>query len=112
MKQLATICFALLSLSAFAQIRVSGTVTDAATGEALFGVSVAVKNTSTGAVSDINGQFVVSVTDANATLTVSYTGYESQEIALAGRTSLDVKLAVAQNVINEIVVVGWHPKEK
>ena len=57
-----------------AQVRVSGTVTDAETGEALIGASVRVQGSSNGAITDLDGAFTLSLDNANATLVVSYTG--------------------------------------
>ncbi|MBL7828156.1 MAG: TonB-dependent receptor [Saprospiraceae bacterium] len=96
----------MMTMSAFAQRAVTGKVTDAA-GEALIGASVAVKNTRIGTITDINGAFSVQVADNNAVLTVSYTGYESQEVAVGANTSVTVVLTENQNVINEVVVIGY-----
>ena len=113
MKQYFTTTILLLSVLALqAQQRVSGTVTDAASGEALIGVTIAVKGTSSGAVTDVNGAYALSATDANATLVFTYTGYVTQEIALEGRATLDVKMGTAENIINEVVVIGYGTQKK
>jgi TonB-dependent starch-binding outer membrane protein SusC len=94
------------------QIKVSGTVKDAATGEAMVGVNVQVKGTTTGAVTDIAGKFTINVADANATLIVSFIGYVSQEVGLAGKTTVDVSLAAEVSQLNEVVVVGYGTQKK
>ena len=102
---------ACLPPGAFAQTKISGKVIDKASGP-LIGVSILVKNTTTGTVTDIDGGFTLNAPDANATLIFSYTGYATQEIALAGRTNLDVTMAVDNLLLNEVVVVGYGVQKK
>lgn len=102
---------AFLPPGAFAQTTVKGKVIDKDSGP-LIGVSILVKNTTTGAVTDIDGSYSLSVPDANATLVFSYTGFVSQEIALAGRTTLDVTMATDNLLLNEVVVVGYGVQKK
>lgn len=84
---------------------VSGKVTDAATGEALIGASVKEEGTRNGAATDANGAFRLTVSSANAQLTISYTGYQTQTIALNGASSVDVSL-VAGAELDEVVVTA------
>lgn len=112
MKPIFTFLLVLSALAAQAQHRVSGTVLDAGTGEALIGVSVAVQGAAIGANTDLNGAYALSAPDPNVVLVFSYTGYEKQEIALAGRSVLDVQLSAAQNLLNEIVVIGYGTQKK
>jgi TonB-linked SusC/RagA family outer membrane protein len=100
-----------LPLGLFAQIKVSGIVLDK-DKEPLIGVSILVKNTVQGTVSEIDGSYSLSVPDANATLVFSYTGFTSQEIALGGRTKLDVTLEQDQLLLDEVVVVGYGIQKK
>ncbi len=74
------------------QIKVSGTITDASTGEAMIGVNVQIKGTTVGAISDASGKYSLMVTDPNATLVFSFIGYVNQEIPLGGKTTIDVAL--------------------
>ncbi|GGH22981.1 SusC/RagA family TonB-linked outer membrane protein [Mucilaginibacter phyllosphaerae] len=90
---------------------VKGKVTDAKTGEALIGVTVAVKGTSTGAQTDVNGAYTVNA-PSNATLQVSYIGYTTQEVAVAGQTSIDFKLQSSTNELQGVVVVGYGTQRK
>ncbi|MBK8921919.1 MAG: TonB-dependent receptor [Saprospirales bacterium] len=112
MKQYLTTFLLFATLAVQAQLRISGAVTDAATGEALIGVSIVLKGTATGAITDYNGSYTLQAPDAAGVLIFSYTGYESQEIALNGRTALDVQLTTAQNLIDETVVVGYGTQKK
>ena len=91
------------SLATHAQ-RISGTVLDADTDEALIGASVAVKNTGRGAVTDAAGTFKLDA-QAGEILLFSYVGYEPQEVTLGSGTTLSIKLA-AQNQLNEVVVTA------
>lgn len=87
-------------------IRITGKVTGQS-GEALAGVSVTAKGTSIGTATDANGNFALTVPDATTTLVFSYVGYDAQELAIAGRTTINVSLASAQNALNEVVVIGY-----
>ncbi|MEY3194194.1 MAG: hypothetical protein RIQ78_291 [Bacteroidota bacterium] len=108
MKQLCTtvlLCL-LFFVGAYAQRTVTGKVTDAA-GDPLIGASVAVKNTRNGTITDVSGQFSVLVTDNNAILSVAYTGYAAQEVAVGSSTSLKIVMVEDQRLIDEVVVIGY-----
>ncbi|MBK9488293.1 MAG: carboxypeptidase-like regulatory domain-containing protein, partial [Haliscomenobacter sp.] len=102
---------ACLPPGAYAQTTIKGKVIDKETG-ALPGVSILVKNTTTGTVTEVDGSFSLNAPDANATLVFSYTGYATQEIALAGRTNLDITMAVDNLLLSEVVVVGYGTQKK
>lgn len=105
-KRMLCVAVMILPLSAFAQQQVSGTVTDQ-DGNSLPGVSVVVKGTTIGSPTDINGQFTVSVDALPVSLTVSYVGYESQDIqATTSSSPLNITLIEALSSLNEVVVVG------
>ncbi len=89
------------------QIQVTGKITDASTGQAMPGVNIQVQGTTLGVISDIDGRYSLSVPDANATLVFSFIGYVTQEIALGGRTGIDVTLAEELTRLEEVVVVGY-----
>jgi len=97
--------------AAYAQIKISGKVTDGTTGETLIGVSVKVKGTSTGTLTDVNGNFTLTVPD-NATLVVSYIGYTPVEVPVNGQTTINVKLAPSSKGLTEVVVVGYGVQKK
>ncbi|TVQ93944.1 MAG: TonB-dependent receptor [Bacteroidetes bacterium] len=104
--------FVLLSSSLFAQtIRVTGTVTDARDGSTLPGVSVLIKGTTMGSVTDFNGQYELSA-PADATLVFSFVGYTSREIAVEGRTVINVALESALVGLEEVVVVGYGTQRR
>ncbi|MDB5018889.1 MAG: TonB-dependent receptor plug, partial [Pedobacter sp.] len=87
-----------------ADLRITGKVLDE-TGKPLIGASVKVKGASTGVSTDVNGDFVINAPE-NGTLILSYTGYESKEVAIGGKTSITVSLAPAANNLNEVVVTA------
>lgn len=91
-------------------LRVTGKVT-AATGEALAGVSVSVKGSRTGTTTDANGNFAITVPD-DATLVFSYVGFENFEVAVAGKTAINVSLQQSAKKIDEVVVIGYGTASK
>lgn len=107
MKRILLLSFAFLTVVAFgamAQRTVSGKVTDD-TGETLPGVNVVIKGTTTGVNTDLDGNFRISVDDG-ATLVFSYVGFETQEIEVGARTTIDVTLGGATE-LQEVVVTGY-----
>lgn len=86
-------------------IVVRGQVTDAQ-GETLPGVSIKLKGTSVGATTDIDGRFVISVTDNNSVLVFTYIGYQTQEVVVSGRTTLNIKLEAGNTALTEVVVTA------
>jgi len=94
--------------SLFAQTRViTGTVTSATEGEgAIPGVSVVVKGTTVGAITDINGKYSVSAPDGAETLVFSFVGMSTQEVDIAGRSVIDVVLSSELVGLNEVVVTA------
>lgn len=94
------------STMAFAQVKVSGVVNDAG-NEAIIGASVLEKGTTNGTVTDFDGHFQLNVTNAQATLVISYVGMKPQEIALKGKTTVKVTLQDDNEVLDEVVVIGY-----
>lgn len=86
--------------------RLTGKVTDAATGEGLPGVSVLVKGKTSGTTTDINGKFSLPTSD-KPILIVSYVGYISQTIDAGNRTDLSIELVIDNKTLEEVVVVGY-----
>ncbi len=100
-----------LSLPALAQkITVSGTVVDEH-GEALIGATVMEKGTSTGTATDIDGNFTLNV-EPNATLVVSYIGYDPQDVAVHGQTHLNITMNQNATTLAETVVIGYGSVKK
>lgn len=85
--------------------KIEGTVTDAK--GPLPGVTVKVKNTDMGTVTDVNGKYTLNNVDNDATLVFSFIGYNTVEIPVNGRSVIDVKLTESQKALNEVVVVGY-----
>ena len=80
-------------------------------GETLIGVSILVKGTTIGTVTDFDGNFSLEV-PKNGTLVISYVGYKSQEIKVSGRTDFAITLASDNKLLDEIVVVGYGVVKK
>ena len=92
------------------EIKVSGRVI-AATGEPLAGASVRIKGSSLGTNTDSAGNFILTVPE-EATLVISYVGYQSQELVVSGRTRFEVTLLALPGSINEVVVIGYGTARK
>jgi TonB-linked SusC/RagA family outer membrane protein len=95
-----------------AQQSVSGKVTDAANGQGVPGANVVVKGTTTGAITDLEGNYTISVTGPDAVLVFSYIGYLAQEIPVAGLTRIDVELREDIQALDEVVVIGYGTVKK
>lgn len=91
--------------------RITGTVKDA-TGEALIGVSVVVKGTSQGGITDFEGRFSLPVDKTNAVLVFSYIGYATQEVAVGNQTVINVTLKEDSKLLEEVVVIGFQSQKK
>ena len=81
-------------------------------GDALPGVSIVVKGTTQGTTTASDGTYSLNVPNKNATLVYSFIGYVSQELAIGGRSVIDVKLADDISTLNEVVVVGYGEQKK
>ena len=93
------------------QKKVSGKITDSS-GATLPGVSVIVKGTTSGVITDSNGSYSLSNVNENATLQFSFVGMKTQEIAAAGKTTINVTLAEETVGIGEVVAVGYGTQKK
>ena len=107
MRTLLLMIFAALSLSVSAQtITLNGNVKDT-TGEPIIGASIVEKgNTTNGTITDLDGNFSLKV-PANATVIISYIGMKTQEIAIKGKSKLDVTLSDDAKALDEVVVIGY-----
>ena len=85
--------------------KITGVVTDDF-GEPIIGVTVRVKNAQNGAVTDVNGRYSVNA-PKNATLVFSFIGYRTQEVAVKGRTTVNVTLKEDSQMLEETVVIGY-----
>jgi len=93
-------------------VEVKGTVTDATTGEPLPGVSVLVKGTANGVTTDASGQYVIQLASSDAVLVFSFVGYSPQEVPVAARTVIDVRLAAEVKALQEVVVIGYGEQSR
>lgn len=94
------------------KVTVKGVVADSGTGGELAGVNVSVKGITFGAITDVYGKYSLDVPVASSTLLFSFIGYVNQEIALNGRTSLNVVLASNVSELGEVVVIGYGTAKK
>lgn len=101
-----------LSLNAQdASISVSGTVVDKEDNSPLPGVTVMVKGTTTGTVTDIDGIYTIQA-PANGTLVFSYIGMVTQEVAVNGQSTVDLSMSADAVGLSEVVVVGYGTQKK
>ncbi len=101
----------ILAFPALAQkITVKGTVVDEM-GEALIGASVLEKGTANGAATDFDGNFELSV-NPNATLVVSYIGFDAMDVAVNGQTTLNIVLKENATLLEETVIIGYGQVKK
>ncbi|MFM9948811.1 MAG: SusC/RagA family TonB-linked outer membrane protein [Saprospiraceae bacterium] len=104
--------FALLLLAfgqtaAAQQIAISGIVLSSEDGLPLIGVSVVEKGTGNGAITDLDGKYQLSAAPM-ATLIFSYIGYETDEVSLQGRTSVNLTMRSAATLLQSVVVTGYR----
>ncbi|MCF6241457.1 MAG: TonB-dependent receptor [Bacteroidales bacterium] len=112
MQKISLILFFLFcTYSIYAQKEIKGIVTDANTGESLPGVSVLVKGTTVGTITDLNGSYALTATE-NDVLVFSFVGYKKQEVKVGNQETLDVSLVVEETGLDEIVVVGYGTQKK
>ena len=101
----------LLSLWSFGQtIAVHGTVTDEG-GNPLPGVNIVIKGTTVGVVSDMDGKYQINAS-GESTLSFSFIGYQKQDVPVAGKTEVNVKLVQSDLQMDEVVVVGYGTIKK
>lgn len=101
-----------LVTSAQQQIKVSGKITDSATKEGIPGANVVVKGTTNGVVTDMDGNYTLSVPDRNSIIVFSFVGYDSQEIQVNNKTNIDVALVSSMTDLDEVVVVGYGTQKR
>lgn len=100
-----------VSVSAFAQVSVKGTIKDG-NDTPIPGATVVEVGTSNGQVADADGKYTINVASGNAVLQFSCIGYETVEVALNGRSALDVVLNDATSFLEETVVIGYGSQKK
>lgn len=101
-----------LATNAFPPLKVTGVVYDRRYNEVLIGVTVRVKGTQIGAVTDANGKFTIEVPYADAVLVFSYIGYQPFEMPLQGKKQVKVYMVEDSRALQEVVVVGYNKQRK
>ena len=93
------------------EISISGAVTEAS-GEPLPGVNILIKGATTGAISNQNGIYAITVPGENAVLSFSYIGYLTQEVTVGNQTSINITLSEDALGLEELVVIGYGTRKK
>ena len=101
----------MVSVTVFAQVTVTGVVTET-NGDPIIGCTVREKGTNAGTVTDIDGNYSIKVANTNATLIFSYVGLETQEVKLAGRKVVNIEMRSDDELLEEVVVVGYGTMKK
>lgn len=94
------------NVNAQQSITVNGTITDGSTQQPIPAVSVVVKNSTKGTSSDFDGNYTI-IANSNDVLIFSSIGYKKQEIAINGKTAINVVLTEDNNLLDEVVVIGY-----
>jgi iron complex outermembrane receptor protein len=101
----------LLGSTVFAQVSVQGKVTDN-NNQPMPGVSITVKENSTGTTTNSEGNYTISVPSKRSVLIFSYVGYPAQEIIVGDRTSVNIAMSQAAGQLNEVVVTGYGTQRR
>lgn len=96
----------------YQDILVRGRVTDESSGEPLPGVSILVKGTQQGTVTDSDGNFSINVINQSAVLVFSFVGYVTQELMVGNRSNFDIAMRVDEKALEEVVVVGFGERNR
>lgn len=109
-----TAFFILISfLPSFAQQKtITGNVTNLTTGEPVVGVTVSVNGSDEATQTNFKGDFSIAVSSSARTLVFSSVGYETKEVDLNGRTSVNVQLQITNSKLNEVVVIGYGSQKR
>lgn len=91
---------------------ITGIVITGDNNEPAIGATVYLRNSTTGVITDANGRYSITVEGLGGVLEFSYIGYKTQEVALVGQTNIDVTLQVDNEVLDEVVVVGYGSQRK
>ena len=101
------------SVAAWSQDRVvTGTVTSALEGEPLIGVNVLIKGTSSGTVTDLEGNYSITIPESNTILVFSYVGFLSDEVQVGNQSEINIALTEDVAQLEELVVVGYGVQKK
>jgi TonB-dependent starch-binding outer membrane protein SusC len=109
---LMALLLSMFTLTAFAQKKISGTVKDNETNSGLPGVSILVKGTTKGTVTDADGKYAIDGVADGATLVFSSVGYVSQEVAVGASSVVDVTMVADVKTLGEVIVTGYGSQSK
>lgn len=113
MKQYLLILFSLLTFGLSAQqLSVSGKIISVPDNEPLIGATVMVKGTTNGTITDMDGNYLLTGVSSNASITFSMIGYKTQEVAVNGRTVINLNMGEDIELLDEVVVVGYGVMKK
>lgn len=93
------------------KFKVTGVVTDG-NGESIIGASVIEKGTTNGITTDMDGRYVLEVSNENAVLNISYLGYSTKEVKVEGRRNINVEMFEDSKALEEVVVIGYGQQKK
>ena len=103
----------LVTSVAWAQDRtITGKVTASDDGSTLPGVNVLLKGTQTGSITDIEGNYTLSIPASGGTLVFSFVGFQTQEVAIGSRSVIDVRMGADVTQLSEVIVTGYGVQEK
>jgi TonB-dependent starch-binding outer membrane protein SusC len=91
---------------------ITGTINDVDNGQPLIGATVRVKESPKGAITDARGRFSINIDDSDKTLVISYTGYETVEVAIGSNSTFTVTMSPSASSLDQIVVVGYGTQKK
>ncbi len=91
---------------------IKGKVIDGDTKEPIIGANIWLKNSSTGAITDLDGNYTITITGVGGVLEFSYIGMKKQEIAIGNQTTIDITLSPDAETLEEVVVVGYGSQKK
>jgi TonB-linked SusC/RagA family outer membrane protein len=97
---------------AFQQQKITGIITDAATGESLPGVNIIIEGTTRGVISDAKGNFSIDVSEPGVALVFSFVGYLTQKVTYQDQQTIDIKLVPEITTLGDVVVVGYGVQKK
>jgi len=100
------LCFVLFSTSINAQRTISGTITDAGTSEPLIGANILVGGTSTGSITDLDGNYTLTVPEGYDVLEISYAGFTTQRVPIGDSNVVNIGMSYGE-LLDEIVVTGY-----
>ena len=105
-------CLMFCATTVFAQeLKITGIVVDSE-NMGLPGVNVALKDGTTGTITDIDGNFTIKVPSRKSILIFSFIGYAQQEVSVGDKNSLRIKLVEDSKMIDEVVIVGFGTQKK